>query len=327
MRRFRLLVAVLVSVAVLAFVVQKIDPREVARVVRSVRYPYLVVAGLGSVLGFALSSARWRYILLPAQDIGWRVLFPITLIGFFSNYVLPAKVGELVRVVLLGRRTHLSASTILATVVLERTLDVLILTVVLLSVLIVLPLPAWMGLVAQIASLALVVVFVALGLLLLRPQVLFAVVDRLVGRFSTRIAGRVVSLLTAFVDGLRVLRGGGNLWAALILSLFYWATIATTQFAVGLALGVRAPWTAFLLLAALLNLIAIVPSLPGRVGTWELVSLGVLGLFGVLRDQAVVFPSLLRVTHLLSLALGYLFLNREGLSMLDITSGTELRRA
>jgi uncharacterized membrane protein YbhN (UPF0104 family) len=90
-----------------------------------------------------------------------------------------------------------------------------------------------------------------------------------------------------------------------------------------LALGVRTHWAAYVLLVALLNLTAIIPSMPGRVGTWELVSVVTLALFGVGNERAVALPTLLRVAHLVPLAPGYVNFGREGLRLVDTARGSE----
>lgn len=320
-QRLRVLAGILVSVLLLWFVLQKVDLRETVRTFVSADYPYLIMAGLISACAFILTAMRWRYVLLPLQPIAPGLLFSTVMAGFFSNYVLPAKVGELVRVILLVRHTKLSGSAIVATIVLERAMDVLILTVALLGVLLVLPLPAWMGYVGQVAGLALGGVFVVLAILLYRPQGAIAIATRLLRPISTRLADGIAATLEAFVRGLEVLRQGNNLGRAMFFSLLSWVSSASTHYLVGLALGVRTNWAAYVLLVALFNLIAIIPSMPGRIGTWELVSVAALGLFGVDGGTAVAFPTLLRIAHLLPLALGYFYFSREGLRLLDVLGG------
>jgi hypothetical protein len=249
------------------------------------------------------------------------LLFRTLMVGFFSNYILPVKGGELVRAFVLGRHTGLSESTILATIVLERATDVLILTIALLGVLLILPLPAWMGYIGQVAGLTLMGVFAVLAVLLRYPQRVIDVVTQLLNLLSTQLAIGVGARLQAFVTGLEVLRQGGNLGRALVFSLLGWCASALTQYLVALALGVRINWMSCVLLVTLFNLISIVPSVPGRIGTWELVSVAVLGLFGLDSGHAAAFPTTLRIAHLLPLALGYLCFSREGLRLLDFYDG------
>jgi len=322
-RRLQILTSIVISILTLLFVLQKVDLREVTRTFISTNYPYLVLAGLCSMLAFFLAAVRWRYLLLPLQAIRLKMLFSTLMVGFFSNYLLPAKAGELVRLFVLGRRTGLSESAILATIVLERAIDVFILTVALLGVLLILPLPDWMSYVGEVAGVMLVGVFVVLVVLLCRSQHVIGLATRVLNPISTRLARRITARLEAFTKGLEVLRRSSNLGWALFFSLLDWVASAGVQYLVGLALGVRTHWIAYVLLVALFNLIAIIPSLPGRIGTWELVSIGALALFGIDSGRAVAFPTLLRVSHLMPLALGYFYFSREGLHLLEIYGGRE----
>jgi uncharacterized protein (TIRG00374 family) len=96
---------------------------------------------------------------------------------------------------------------------------------------------------------------------------------------------------------------------------------------IGQALNLDIPLYGYVVIVAVTNMSSFVPSLPGRFGTLEYVSILVLGLFHVDPNTAVLFPILLRVAQLVPILLGYVFLNREGVKILDVTRSNANRVA
>jgi uncharacterized protein (TIRG00374 family) len=66
---------------------------------------------------------RWHYLLRPIKLIRTRVMFPITCIGYMGNNIYPARAGEVLRAVVLKRREGVPISASLATIIVERIFD------------------------------------------------------------------------------------------------------------------------------------------------------------------------------------------------------------
>ena len=72
-----------------------------------------------------LRSYRWELLLRPIVSVGQKTLFSVTSVGFLALLVLPARGGEFARPYLLSRKAPISMSAALATIVVERILDIL----------------------------------------------------------------------------------------------------------------------------------------------------------------------------------------------------------
>src|SRR5262249_21997117 len=120
---------------------------------------------------------------------------------------------------------------------------------------------------------------------------------------------RVARMTNSFVDGLSVLYHGSSISVVLILSLAIWVLTTVNFWLIGQALGLQLPLYAYVIIVAVTNMSSFVPSAPGRFGTLEALSVFVLGLFGVDKNTAVLFPILLRLAQLVPILLGYIFLN------------------
>lgn len=92
---------------------------------------YVLAAVPVLLVSYLVRALRWHY-LLPheVRRQSRHILFPTLMIGYFANNFLPARGGELARVILMGRCDGISRSGVLATIMAERTFDGLCLSVV-----------------------------------------------------------------------------------------------------------------------------------------------------------------------------------------------------
>jgi glycosyltransferase 2 family protein len=219
------------------------------------RAPHVPLDGraLGEVAGAlalyavatALRAERWHRILVRAElDRGRAESFRLTLVGYMGNNALPARAGDLMRVVLLGGPRR----AVLGTVVAERVLDVCALVLVFAFVVLqrgldLGPLPYVAGGVAALVVAA-------------------AVFTRLRG------LGRVRAWLAPAAGATRDLasRHGAGL---VLVSLALWIVEASVYLIVGDAVGIHLGATGALYVMALTNLSAVIPAAPGYVGTFD----------------------------------------------------------
>ena len=72
-----------------------------------------------------IKAWRWRMLLAPLGDFRTGRLFPPVMIGFAFNNVLPAHLGEFVRVFVFSKQERQPFTPVLTSVVLERVLDII----------------------------------------------------------------------------------------------------------------------------------------------------------------------------------------------------------
>lgn len=201
----------------------------------------LVLYALASVL----RAERWHRILLRSElDRGRGSSYRLTAIGYMGNNVLPARAGDLLRVVLLGGPRR----AVLGTVVAERLLDVCALAAVFVAVV------AERGL--------------AFGPL---PYVLAA---GAVAAVALAVAVRMRGLARAREWVAPIAAASRRLWSRhgvllLGLSLAIWFVEASVYLVVGEAVDVPLGATGALYVVALANLSAVIPAAPGYLGTFD----------------------------------------------------------
>jgi len=213
----------------------------------------------------------------------------------------------------------MSKSAILGSIAVEKTMDTLILFVILLATLWTVPLPEDISNFERVAALFLVVVIGIMLLLAARGRHVSNLIVRVLQFVFPWWKDRVARITHSFVDGLSVLYHRSSIVMVLLFSLAIWLMTTLNFWFIGQALGLDLPLYAYVIIVAVTNMASFVPSAPGRFGTLEALSVFVLGLFGVSKNTAVLFPILLRLAQLIPILLGYFFLNREGVKILDIT--------
>lgn len=311
MKTRQLLVGTVVSLSLLLFLIKKVDFEQLFSHLGSVDLHYFVLAVLLIFVVHLQRTARWKYLLHHDKDIGLKTLFVPLMIGNSMNLIIPAKGGELTRAYVLGQKENLSKSYLLATIMLEKGLDLFTLLAFLAALSLIFPLPAWGRELAWLSSLVFVTMVSFLLLAVFKRERFLDATRALLGPFPIRIKTKVVGLTQTFMAGLTVLHCTRDYVIAAASSIVIWLTYGAMLFSLSQAMDIHLPPYGSLFLAAVLQLTAVVPSLPWYAGTYEAALVGGLTLFQEGYASALVLALLLRTAQLFPVGLGFLFAMRE----------------
>jgi uncharacterized protein (TIRG00374 family) len=296
--------------------VRTLDLGSVARALAGANWVWFVPVCGVTLLAFWVRAVRWGWLLKGVKPIGVHSLFAATMIGFMANNLLPARIGELVRPWALGTRERISRSSVLATVIVERVIDMFCVLVFLGIALLLHPAPPLIrraGLAALLVNLILLVVLVAIERNPAQADRLAAWCARVL---PARIGPRAASLLRNFAAGLGVFRHGPGLFWVTVHSLILFLVTA-----VGLALCMAAfrltvPWYAGIVMLVVTAFGIMVAPTPGYLGAIQYACVLGLSLFGVDRTTAFSFSLYYHLTQFLPITVvGLYYLGRQGLSL------------
>lgn len=251
--------------------------------------PLGVCAAL-SIMSFALllRALRWRVLLSTQRNIPLVDVFWATAAGYLGNNFLPARAGELVRTVMISRRTGLSKTFVLTTALIERIVDALALITIGSVVLLILPTnPGWLADAAQplaIAGIAGVIVLILLPLFQ-------SAWERLLKRvpIPERFRERAEHFLHEGLQGLKSFHDRRRLAKYLTLTSVIWFLDGSIVVVGADAIGIAIPYTVAFLLIVGLGLSSALPSTPGSVGIYQFVAVKVLTPFGFSQSDAIAF--------------------------------------
>ena len=125
MTRQRLTILLGIAVASVAtyFAVKDVSGEQLLAALAAADYRLVVPALIVAFGGYVARAWRWQLLIAPVKRVPFATVFPVLVIGFAWNVLVPLRIGELVRAHVLGLREQISRSTLLATVVVERVLD------------------------------------------------------------------------------------------------------------------------------------------------------------------------------------------------------------
>ncbi len=305
---------------------RQVDIGQMLQALREADYWYLLPVLALVALGLLLRSLRWRILLAPIYQTRTGVLFISLSIGYMANTFLPAHLGEFVRAWHAGSKCGIASSSVFATIVVERLIDVVFLLLLLGLALMVFPFPVW---VRQSGGMMLALV-VALGILLLlmkknKPKAM-AISGRLLRFLPAAPAARARELLDQFLNGVAPLKSRGHYLAVGAFSLLIWicyALIFQLLFHAFDFVGrYDLPWTAALVSMVITTISVVVPSSPGYVGSFHFLCQLSLGLFLIPRGPALSYAFVLHAVSVFPyFFLGLFFLAKEKLSLKSLRRG------
>jgi len=277
--RAKVAISVALAVALLAFFLSRANLRDVGHRIREIVPGFFLASLACSVAGIFLRSWRWMFLLRPVGRVGFGSSLAATSIGYAASTVLPARAGEVVRPVVLSRRTPIPLSAGLASVLLERAIDLA--TVLLFFLVYCLapgPRPALAGNAAavfsslRLAALALgtaaaiffLLAFAATGERKLSP----AIGRRLLGTVPARFRARVAGAAASFLAGIHSVRRPRILFPTLLLSGILWAVVCAQVYFLFRAF--RLPLApAASILVVVVTLVGLAIPTPGGVGGYH----------------------------------------------------------
>jgi hypothetical protein len=305
----------------LAFRNVKLDDLGVA--LGRVSGSWLLVAIGVSLLIMVFRAWRWQLELLPLEHVPLGRLWVITAVAYMAINVLPVRLGEVVRPWLLSRRSNVSFVNVVGNIVLEKTMDsVLILFYILVGLLTIENLPVWVRRGA---------IFPAVGAGILVSLVLLfwwrgeAFVDRWVLHLlPERFRGGLKKILASMADGMRVIPNPGLLLAVFLVSMVLWFLPILSSYIMILAFDFSVPFSAALVVFIFVGFGTALPNLPGMIGPYQYACQLALGLFGVSDVDGLAYGLVLNAVQFLTLiAQGLVAFPIAGVSFNEIRHARE----
>jgi glycosyltransferase 2 family protein len=254
---------------------------ETVGALRDLRLSYLLLYFGVTALAQMLRTLRWTAMLRALGGTSFRRILPVSFVGYMATFTVPT-LGELVRPVLIREEGGLRGGAALATVVVERILDGLIVALAALAAF--WPLrsrpdaPPWIDLLCFGTLCFFVGSLLVVTLLRWKRERAVRTLEAALARVSQPLSRRAASMLSQFLGGVGALPGGRTVAVVVGISLAYWwlnaSAMQVLALGFGLHLGLQATW-------ATIGLIVIgffIPSL-AQLGTFHAFAITGLGLF------------------------------------------------
>lgn len=308
---------IIISVVALYFAFKNVPLAELFNYLASINYLWVLPAVVVSFLSFMLRAWRWRIILESEKIISvWRAYHPM-IIGFMINCVLPGRLGEVARPVILQKEEKIPFTTGLATVVAERVFDISILLILFMLTVGMFQIDpdqnvafgsyqlnletlqtVFNGLLKFGALLIVGIALFSIGkfrkiiyrVVMYTPELLFFAGEKFKSAVRKKICEPAVNILKNIARGFTLIRYPKKVLACVVLSVLIWALAAFSYYLFSLGSpGVNLTYLEMTTVMVIVCFFISLPSVPGWWGLWEAGGVFALSLFGVTAKDAAGF--------------------------------------
>lgn len=322
---------IVVTLAALTWAFWGVDFAEVWRHTLNANPFLLLLAAAMATAGMPIRALRWNSLLPPDRQASLHARNAAVSVGFAANNVLPARIGEFARVVVLNRLTRIPLGTALGSLVLERVLDGFVIVALLFAAM---ASPEFPGLreggtdprvYANYVALLAGGLGAVLLLLALFPRWSTRVGERVFGVLPLSLRRPLVDALHSFVGSLAVLRSPGRLLVALVWSAAQWVFLSLSYWVAMRAYGITEPGlTGSFFIQAVVAVAVAVPAAPGFFGVQQAAAKIALAPWGVDEARILSFSIGFHIAGWLPVtALGAWYASRLNLRMSDMRKSEE----
>lgn len=305
----RLFVGLAISLLCMYLALRGANLAEVFLMVSTIKLVYLLPTTVILMLAFILRAIRWRSLLGPVKAVSIHSLFSATMIGFMANNVLPFRAGEIVRAYSISRNERISLSSSLASLIVERLFDGVVISLFMILLLLFISFPGWL---------------VNINYLLLLVYLLFICAAVLLfwargKRYTWGAKERWQKVISNFTVGLEVCTNAKQIMWSGFLSLAHWLVIGGYYYLLFQACGFRLSFLAAIVLVVIVAIGIMLPAAPGYVGNFQYFTVLGLSLFSVSREEALGYSLIAHAGQFIpvtAVGLVYLFRQSAGLSEL-----------
>lgn len=323
LKRWQFWAGVLISVVLLYDALRGLRLSEVWESVQNAQFWWLIPGVAVYFIGVWARAWRWHYLLRPIKAIPVREMFPIVTIGYMGNNIYPARAGELLRAYVLRREESIPISASLATIIVERALDgIVMLSFVFLNLPKLADLTVDSGFAGSIQALAIIgaAVFLGATAVFILMAVYTAQARALLGKLSLRFVPERYrqgfdDIVERFLGGLASLRSPADVLMVFVTSVVIWLLETAKYWFVMHAFPFTVSFFALMLMNGIVNLATTIPSAPGYIGTFDRPGIAVLQAYGIPKALAAGYTLVLHAALWLPItALGAFFMARASIS-------------
>ncbi len=298
-KKLGLVLSFFISIIFLFLALKKVDAKEIGELLLKVNLLYFFLTILITFIAFFLRALRWKILLRPLKTFSLSMIFNATMIGFMCNYTLPARIGEVIRAYLVGTRGNISKSAAFATIIVERVMDLFILSFLSAMILIFFHVPLYLKKIGITIFILNILIFILLVIIHKKSTLFIKIIEKPLSIFGEKLKEKIKILLLAFIKGLKILENPSSFFLATFISLVIWSITGLLFYVLFFSLQIRLPLYAAFLDMVMLTFGIMIPSTSGFIGTFQFFVKEGLMIFNVDPNMALSYSILLYATQFL----------------------------
>ena len=294
-----------ISVGFAWLAVRHLDVRAIGEVLRKTTlFPWVAAAVACYLAGHGVRGQRLRLLLRREANMELATASNVVVVGYASNNVLPARLGELVRAGMLAERTGMPLAQTLTITFIERLLD----GVAILFLLVISTLAShsddWIHELAKVGALVFGAAILVLAIATIAPRLVVRIAGRVARPLGRRAYERALALATSIVNATASLRDPRDALVLGLMSLLVWSLEAMMFVCVLPALGLPFQVSLGVTAMSVTNLGILVPSTPGFIGPFHYFCSQALVANGIDPTLALAYATLVHLTFFIPVTAG-----------------------
>ena len=281
----RPLIQLALAFGLLAGLLWRVDLASVRDDLESATLWWLPVAFAANLGSDWFRAVRWREFFRPMKTVDVPFLYATAILGVATNIAVPLRAGEVVRTQVLRRRTGLSVSSIVATLLSEKLMDIVAFSAFIVLGIALYEEARFMWPLAVVYTVVIAVGVSGARWLAGRSETWPQLEPQPEGRWRAWVATE----LRSFARGLQAFRSRRAMFTIVWASLASWTCEAAMYWASGEALGIDLPPAVYLLTVVAATIAVSIPITQAGIGVFELAITGLMVAFGLSESQAAAF--------------------------------------
>ncbi|MFX0135885.1 MAG: lysylphosphatidylglycerol synthase transmembrane domain-containing protein [Candidatus Hodarchaeota archaeon] len=323
MKKF--ILGMLVSLVAIYFTFKKVDWRHLIEAFKSANYFFIIPSIALVLFSVWVRAVRWRYFLNPIKEnTALKNIFSATIIGYMANHIFPLRLGELFRAYTIGKSENISKSSALATIMVERIIDIFSLLLILSLIPFFYIFPdkniKYFGYIILVAT-----VFLLLFLIFLMEKRNFVllIVRFCFKPFPERWYKKVQQILTSFIQGLVILKRSEHYFSITWLTSVIWGMYVVIVYSLFRSFNFIEQYqlsiVTCMIILVMTGIGITIPSSPGYIGTFHLLCIQGLAFFSIPKNEALGYAIVLHgCWYIPPTLLGLIYFWKENLRFSEV---------
>lgn len=316
-------ISAIIVVVSIYFATKGVDFEKLWITMRNANYIWVVIPVPIMIISHIIRAIRWKTILSPVHKADSIYnLFSAVMVGYLFNNITP-RGGEFVRPYVYSKREKISYSSVFATIVVERFLDMLSLLILFAIAFIILRDKIVSVLPQDIDPTKLIYMSVLILIVAISsfyPPFVEFMLRKLIKPFSNRFYDRLIDIFTKFRKGFAIIKNPAAYMRITFETFLIWFCYSLPMYFMFFAFDFNSQidfgiWDAMILIIISGIGFTILPS-PGAIGMYHwLISGAMVTLYGINKEDALAYATITHAANfIVQVGIGLVFLIRERVS-------------
>ena len=267
-RYIKLIFGICISIAGIYYAFRGIDFVQLWKIINQLDLFYGTLSLIILLTSNIVRALRWQILAYPIDKISIKPAFSSIMIGYFGNSILPFRMGEFLRAYVLAEKTSLNVPTAFGTIVTERILDFVGLSLLILLTILVYPVD-WINqqIIIGVVVLSLTAFVFVFYFKEINEIFLFDLKKIRLLQKSTVL--KIIEILERLINGAVAIRSTNKVMLIFLYTVLIWLMYCFSTYFALLSTGISIKWYEVCVLMISTSLAISVPAAPAYVGTYH----------------------------------------------------------